>query len=76
MRENSSHVPCVSAARRRRVRVVSQISTRLAKRGHEVHVASYLPAGAPRSEVLNGVNVHRFDVRGDALRGLNGEVDD
>lgn len=56
--------------------VVSQISTRLAKRGHEVHVASYLPVGAARSEVLNGVNVHRFDVRGDAFRGLNGEVDD
>ena len=55
--------------------VVSQISTRLARRGHEVHVATSWPANASREEVLNGVNVHRFQVRGDAVSGLKGEVD-
>src|SRR4051794_31868784 len=55
--------------------VVSQLSIRLAKRGHEVHVATSWPANAPREEVLKGVHVHRFQVRGDAVSGIKGEVD-
>jgi L-malate glycosyltransferase len=55
--------------------VVSQISSRLAQRGHEVHVATSRPSGTLQQERLNGVHVHRFDVRGDAVSGMKGDVD-
>ena len=54
--------------------VVNQISTRLARRGHEIHVATSLPAGARAEEVRDGVHVHRFLVHGSAVSGLKGDV--
>jgi glycosyltransferase involved in cell wall biosynthesis len=53
--------------------VVSQISERLARRGHEVHVATGAVPGVPQSEIINGVNVHRFNVSGNLVRGIGGE---
>ncbi len=54
--------------------VVSQVSVRLTQRGHEVHVASGWGRGLAKEEVLQGVCVHRFDVQGNAVRGMSGEV--
>jgi L-malate glycosyltransferase len=55
--------------------VVRNISERLVRRGHEVHVAT----GAVRSEssesVLSGVHVHRFPIRGNLAVGVHGETE-
>jgi glycosyltransferase involved in cell wall biosynthesis len=55
--------------------VVRQISERLVQRGHEVHVATSAVSGAAAEEQLNGVWVHRFQVRGKAVTGIQGETD-
>ncbi len=52
-----------------------QISERLTERGHEVHVATGGVKGSPKTEVRNGVTVHRFDVWGNSARGIHGEAD-
>ncbi|HZU35007.1 MAG TPA: glycosyltransferase family 4 protein [Gemmataceae bacterium] len=54
--------------------VVRHISTRLAARGHELHVATSRPAGMPATETIEGVAVHRFDVEGEAVHGIHGNV--
>ncbi len=54
--------------------VLAAISERLAQRGHEVHVISSRSRGTASHEVLNGVSIRRFDVTGNAVRGLRGEV--
>ncbi len=52
--------------------VVRQISERLARRGHEVTVAtSYHPDR--RQEVMSGVHVRQFRVRGNLVQGISGE---
>ena len=55
--------------------VVGQISVRLARRGHEVHVATSRPRLTPQEEVLNGVYVHRFSLKGNAVTGIQGDID-
>lgn len=51
--------------------VVRQISRRLAERGHEVTVAtSAMPERGESS--IDGVEVAEFDVRGNAVRGIEG----
>lgn len=55
-------------------RVASQLSERMARQGHEVHVATGAVAGAPAEEVLNGVHVHRFAVSGNRHTGIRGDV--
>lgn len=54
--------------------VVRRISEGLVRRGHEVTVAT--TKLAERTEtVLNGVRIIEFDISGNAVRGLKGEVD-
>ena len=54
--------------------IVRNISERLVKRGHEVHVAtSALPSESPYAE-LCGVHVHRFSARGNLALGMYGEI--
>ncbi len=54
--------------------VVRQVSTRLAARGHDVTVATTrLPQRTSRE--LDGVRIEEFDVSGNAVRGMRGEVD-
>jgi glycosyltransferase involved in cell wall biosynthesis len=43
-------------------------------RGNEVHVATTSWPGSQHAEVLDGVYVHRFDIRGDSLNGVHGET--
>ncbi|MBI2781897.1 MAG: glycosyltransferase family 4 protein [Chloroflexi bacterium] len=53
--------------------VVRQVAERLVLRGHQVTVAtSRLPERRIRS--LNGVDIVEFDVDGNAVRGLSGDV--
>ena len=54
--------------------VVSQISRRLSLRGHEVHVAAGAEPGCASEEVLDGVTVHRFAVRGSEVLGIRGDA--
>jgi len=54
--------------------VVAQVSVRLARRGHDVHLATGWPTRTRAAEVLQGVTVHRFAVRGNAVEGMRGEV--
>lgn len=53
--------------------VVTQLSERLAARGHEVHVASGRFGSVARRDAYNGVDIHRFDVRGNRHVGIRGE---
>jgi glycosyltransferase involved in cell wall biosynthesis len=54
--------------------VVRQLSERLVARGHDVTVATTrLPTRT--NDVIGGVRIEEFDVRGNAVRGLEGEVD-
>ncbi len=54
--------------------VVRQLAERLALRGHEVTVAtSRLPER--RIRTLNGVNIVDFQVAGNCVRGLSGDID-
>jgi len=56
--------------------VVRNISERLVRRGHEVHVAtSPLDPQNSQSE-LGGVHVHRFSVDGNLDVGMHGEVEE
>jgi glycosyltransferase involved in cell wall biosynthesis len=66
-----SYTPDVSGV----AEVVGQISKRLASRGHEVHVATRGNKKLPREEFLSGVHIHRFDVSGNAVIGIKGELD-
>lgn len=53
--------------------VVRQVSMRLAGRGHDVTVATQaMREGRP--EVMEGVAIREFDVRGNAARGMTGQV--
>lgn len=54
--------------------VVRQISTRLAARGHEVTVATSRLA-ARRSDRLDGVQIRQFEIAGNSVRGMSGEVE-
>jgi L-malate glycosyltransferase len=55
--------------------VVRQVSERLVARGHEVTVAtSRLPERAGERRI-EGVEVAEFDVRGNDVRGMEGDVD-
>jgi glycosyltransferase involved in cell wall biosynthesis len=54
--------------------VVRQVSTRLAARGHDVTVATRRLAQR-RKTMIDGVRVAEFDVRGNAVRGIEGDVD-
>lgn len=54
--------------------VIRQISEQLARRGHEVTVAtSYHPQRA--SFKLNGVQIEQFNISGNAVQGYRGEVE-
>ena len=54
--------------------VVRQVSEELVRRGHAVTVATTrLPKR--RTRELDGVRIEEFDVSGNAVRGLSGEVD-
>ena len=53
--------------------VVKQLSERLVQRGHDVTVATSKHAARPSGK-LNGVDVKSFDVRGNAVKGISGEV--
>ena len=53
--------------------VVQRLSGRLARRGHEVHVATAATGNAPPEEVIDAVTVHRFGVRGNAVFGVAGD---
>jgi L-malate glycosyltransferase len=55
--------------------VLMQLSTRLARRGHEVHVATAQTGAVPNEEMRDGVLIHRFDVAGNAAFGVRGEPD-
>jgi glycosyltransferase involved in cell wall biosynthesis len=53
--------------------VVRQLSVRLAARGHDVTVATTrLPERT--TDMIDGVRIAGFDVRGNAVRGIDGEV--
>lgn len=54
--------------------VVSNVANRLAAMGHEVHVATALYPRAAREETRSSVFVHRFNVSGNGVSGLSGEV--
>jgi len=54
--------------------VVKQISERLAQRGHAVTVATTRLRQRNES-VINGVHIAEFDISGNAVRGVTGEVD-
>ena len=66
-----SYAPEVSGV----AEVVSQISTRLRRRGYEVHVATAAVCHTPQEETLNKVHVYRFKVEGNAVLGMTGDVD-
>jgi glycosyltransferase involved in cell wall biosynthesis len=55
--------------------VVRNISERLAKRGHEVHIATSAIRSADSYTDLRRVRVHRFSVRGNLAFGMNGGVE-
>lgn len=54
--------------------VVRQLSERLVKRGHEVTVATSKMAERT-SCTINGVHIEEFDIAGNAVRGISGEVE-
>lgn len=54
--------------------VVRQVSERLAADGHEVTVATSRHPDRPRGQ-LDGVSIEEFDVAGNEVRGISGEVD-
>lgn len=55
--------------------VVRHISEELARRGHEVHVATRAVPSLPAESMVNGVHVHRFNVQGSLASGMEGDVD-
>jgi L-malate glycosyltransferase len=54
--------------------VVRQVSKRLVERGHDVTVATSALSDR-RDTVIDGVTVEEFDVRGNEVRGLEGDID-
>jgi glycosyltransferase involved in cell wall biosynthesis len=54
--------------------VVRHISEGLARRGHEVHVATNIVPSLPAESVQNGVHVHRFSVYGNFTIGIAGKA--
>lgn len=54
--------------------VIRQIAEHLLEAGHEVAVATSVNAERT-SDVVNGVKIHAFDVRGNLATGLRGEVE-
>jgi glycosyltransferase involved in cell wall biosynthesis len=54
--------------------VVRHISEELARRGHEVHVATRAVPSQPAEEIVNRVHVHRFSVSGNLTAGMRGKV--
>jgi glycosyltransferase involved in cell wall biosynthesis len=54
--------------------IVRNISERLVRRGHDVHVATAAIDSEAFRAQLNGVHVHRFKVRGNLALGMNGET--
>lgn len=54
--------------------VMQRVSEGLAARGHEVTVATGL-AGTPPAEEHSGVQIRRFDVRGNEARGYSGDTE-
>jgi glycosyltransferase involved in cell wall biosynthesis len=55
--------------------VVKQLSERLAKAGHHVTVATgFLPER--KEKVINNVVIEPFDIKGNTVRGMQGQVDD
>lgn len=55
--------------------VMRQVAERLAQRGHEVTVFTSAHAARARSARVAGVAVESFDVSGNLVRGLRGEVE-
>jgi glycosyltransferase involved in cell wall biosynthesis len=55
--------------------VVRNISERLAKRGHDVHVATATVGSESPYAELCGVHVHRFKANGNLALGMRGEVE-
>lgn len=54
--------------------VVRQLSTRLGARGHEVTVATTRLAQR-HSDRIDGVHIKEFDISGNAVRGISGDVE-
>jgi glycosyltransferase involved in cell wall biosynthesis len=54
--------------------VVRQVSRELVRRGHEVTVAT-TPLSQRRETELEGTRIEEFDVSGNAVQGLTGEVE-
>src|SRR3954462_6732295 len=54
--------------------VIRQVSGRLAARGHDVTVAT-THLRERRVDVIDGVRIEGFDVRGNAVRGIEGDVE-
>jgi L-malate glycosyltransferase len=55
--------------------VVRNISERLAKKGHDVHVATTTVGSQSSYAKLRGVHVHRFKARGNLALGLHGGIE-
>ncbi len=53
--------------------VVRQLSERLARRGHDVTVATTRLDGRT-ADILNGVRIREFDVSGNLVEGMKGDV--
>ena len=57
-------------------RVAQHIAQSLAGENHEVHVATASVSGSPTAEQTpDGIQVHRFHVRGNQLTGIKGEAE-
>lgn len=54
--------------------VVKQVALRLAARGHQVGVATSFLENR-RSDEYRGVAIHSFNVRGNKVRGMSGEIE-
>ena len=55
--------------------VVRNISERLSKRGHEVHVATTAVESESAYAKFRGVHVHRFTAKGNMAFGMHGEIE-
>ena len=55
--------------------IVRNISERLAKKGHDVHVATAALNSQHSYVRLNGVQVYRFNVRGSLALGIRGDAE-
>jgi glycosyltransferase involved in cell wall biosynthesis len=65
-----SYSPSVGGAQE----VVKQISERLVQRGHTVTVATSLHSDR-HIKNINGVHIEEFDIRGNSVHGIKGEVE-